>query len=679
MSQWSITPTLEDYERTSHSDEFNVAERRFHEATSSIMESLHLDDASELGLLYESVIKTHTIVQPGLFQQKRMAIKQRLRGVRNGLNPGQLGDNATDYSDAYSLSETDSATPTTITNTAWHQDPKKNVSTTSFDRAVAIESTTIGAKKHCLSSMHLGFEQNTSSARDGNPYYPTGAEGDTERHIVLVRQLTSDKDIHRFMTHGYRFANSAFIAKVMAAKLQVPTDYLVKHLRDMHLLAQSSLRLAGSTAPRVMVGLLGLVDEGQTYDNVLMVVNKDSRYGFPMVELTYQDTGELVRQLLPDEKHFLAYTLRDNSLQHMANIDKYVDLQSRASSAMGRTSTNTVRTMDPSPSFSSSGALSASTTVKTNLSATNLDEELANRQQYQQNINAPISPSSPSSTLINPLSSATTTHRFARAMELASQRLMTATGKNGMHLGLSAATLQPEVLDLPAFALTTGPCTLILFRACLRTSGTAAAIQQHADTEPIRCIPYQLDAPLAHAITQRAADQYRKDLASKPTWGSDLEQQMLYGSFAHHAQSNSIPSYYYTQQYQQIPETENERMGTGQHSREHSGVSSSSDQSSSVKTKRSSAIPDLGMTTIQSYRPDLMTSLPPPPRVKRSRRPLSLDAKDAQQQQPSIATAAASKLQTMNEREDNLVILPAKDRFFWLDQVIVECLHSTVP
>ncbi|KAI8332865.1 hypothetical protein BC941DRAFT_505014 [Chlamydoabsidia padenii] len=660
VSQWSTTPTLEDYDRYSHSDEFNIAERRFHEATSCLMESLQLENASELGLLYESVIKTHTIIQPSLFQQKSMAVKQRLRGMRHGLNTPRLADNATEYGDAYSLSETDLATPTTITNTTWHVDPKNNTSTSSFDQASSIEA--IGRKKHSSSTMHLDFEQQLSSTPSNNPYHSSGLEGDEERHIVLVRQLTSDKDIHRFMTHGYRFANTTFIAKVMAAKLQVPNDYLLKHFRDMHLLAQSSLRLSGSTSPRVMVGLLGLVDEGQTYDDVQMVVDKHSRYGFPMVELVYQDTGETVRHLLPEEKHLVAYTLQDHSLQHMADIDKYVDIQSRTSTATGRTSTNTIRTTDATLSFSSSiGALSASTTVKTNtsanFSASNLDEELAIRQQYYQHnvITSPMSPISPSSTLINPTNTATITHRFAKAMESASQRLIKTIGKNGTHLGLSGATLQAEVLDLPAFALTTGPCTLILYRTCLRTIGTLAAIQQHTVTEPIGCIPLQLAPPLAFAITQRAADHYQTDMTNnKPSWGTELEQQMLYGTFAH--QNASL------QPYQQIPQDQQ----TIKHNRGHS------DSINMGKWKRSSTIADLSLST-----PDMMTSLPPPPRAKRSRRPFSLDASGTKQP-PFIAALTATKLQSMNETEPNLIILSPKDRFFWLDQIIIECLHSAV-
>ncbi|KAI8077882.1 uncharacterized protein BX664DRAFT_287490 [Halteromyces radiatus] len=513
VTQWSTIPTLEDYERTSHSGEFNTAERRFHEATSSLMESLHLNDASELGLLYESVIETHTIHRLSLFQQKRLAMKQGLKNFKSSFISSQVDDNATDYDDEYSLSET---APTTSCSNSWKPESKK----TSFDQANVMESKVLGKKKVSSSTVRLEYKRH-SSTQQFHSTEPSRVEGDEERHIVLVRQLTSDKDIHRFMAQGYRFAGPTFISKIMADKLHVPNEYLLNHFRDMMLLAQSSLRLTGDTSPRVLVGLMGLIDEGQTYDNVQMVVDKKSRYGIPIVDLTYKDTGEIVRQLSADDKQCLSHTFQD-------------------------------------------------TTMKS--------------------------------------------HRFARALELASQRLIQVTGTNGMHLGLYGAVLQAEVLDIPAFALTTGPCSLILFRICLRTPGTIAAIQQHASIEPIRCIPSLLGVPLAYAITQRAADQYQKS-TSKFSWGTELQQQMLYGNFARN-QPGSL-----------------------------------------------------------AYLPDIMTSLPPPPRVKRSRQPTTLDTTN-NKSSTSPAATLSTKYQSMNEMESTLNILSAKDRFIWLDQVLVECLHS---
>lgn len=653
------------------------------------MESLNLEYACELGLLYESVLKTHTISQPSLFQQQRVAVKHQLQGIKSVFSSAHPNATATHSDDAYALSNTASPTPMENTDDLWSHESKESLSRISFDRSSAIESADIQGGKKSSSAMFSDYQNQHPPAAQYTSRHSSASESEEERHIILVRQLTNNKDIHRFMTQGYRFADATFIATVMAEKLCVPNDYMLYHFRDMNLLAQSTKMLRGPTHPRVMVGLLGLIDEGQTYNQVHMVVDKKCRYGFPLVDLEYCDTGELVRQLLPEEKQCLAHILHDQPLIHMTNIDKFIDLQPRASLAMGRSSTNTMQTMDASLSLASSpassSAISTSTTIKptspTTIPIKNVDHDLFNSQHYQQkqqdhtiqNFALPTSLSQ-YSTVGDSSSSSFVTQRFARAMEMASRKLVEATGTNGMHLGLSGATLQAEVLDLPAFALTTGSCTLILFRTCLRTRGIVAAIQQHASTEPIRCIPYLLGSSLAYAITQRAVDQYQKSMANS-AWATELKQQMLYGSFAHLNHNPSVPAHYFTQHYQQGHS--GDKLGTAGrhdygndtdsnrfHSRNASGGASSS--SSGTNSKRSSNMMD--------NRLDMITSLPPPPRVKRSRQPPSLDGSDKQLTNTTLTTT--NKYQSMNEMESSLIILPAKDRFLWWDQAIVECMHS---
>jgi hypothetical protein len=651
------------------------------------MESLNLEYACELGLLYESVLKTHTISQPSIFQQQRVAVKQQLQGIKNVFSSAHSNATATHSDDSYALSNTASPAPMENTDDHWNHESKENLSKASFDQASAIESTDIQGGKKSSSTMFHDYQNQQPATAQYTPRHSSVTESEEERHIILVRQLTNNKDIHRFMTQGYRFADATFIATVMAEKLCVPNDYMLDHFRGMNLLSQSTKALRGPTYPRVVVGLLGLIDEGQTYNQVHMVVDKKSRYGFPLVDLEYCDTGEPVRQLVPEEKQCLAHILHDRPLNHMINIDKFVDLQPRASLTMGRSSTNTMQTMDLSHSLASSpassGGISLSTTIKpispTALPTKNADHDFFSTHHYQQkqqdhSIHSSTSPYQ-YSVAGDSLPPSFVTQRFVKAMEMASRKLVEATGTNGMHLGLSGATLQAEVLDLPAFALTTGPCTLILFRTCLRTRGIVAAIQQHASTEPIRCIPYLLGSSLAYAITQRAVDHYQKSMANS-NWATELKQQMLYGSFAHLNHNPSMPSHYYTQHYQQ--RHSGDKLGTTAgrhdygtdmdsnryHSRNASGGASSS--SGGTNSKRSSKMMDNQL--------DMITSLPPPPRVKRSRQPPSLDGSDRQPTSTAITTT--SKYQSMSEIESSLIILPAKDRFLWWDQAVVECMHS---
>ncbi|ORZ21590.1 hypothetical protein BCR42DRAFT_407893 [Absidia repens] len=694
VTQWSTTPTLEDYDRTSHSDEFNLAERRFHEATSSLMESLQLENASELGLLYESVIKTHTVVQPSLFQQKRIAAKQKIQSIKNIFTTAHMNDENSIYGDTYSLSATTPPTSAT-TNLTRHGDTKKSLSTSSFDQANNVEtSISIDRSKKLSSTIHLDYEQHATTTKHGRWEY-SPLEGDEERHIMLVRQLTSDKDIHRFMINGYRFAEVTIIAKIMAAKLCIPNDYLLNHFREMYLLSQSSFQLAGATSPRVMVGLLGLVDEGQTYDDVHMVVDKRSRYSIPLVDLAYDDTGELARQLLPEEKRCLSYVFRDHSLQHMTNVDKYIGVQSRPSLNMTRrTSSSTHRQggdISHGKSLSTSGSPTLKTSTSANLSATNLDQELASmhhhQQQHQHDIASYTSALSQTSTVAYPDRPTPIIQRFTKAMESASQKLMDTVGINGMHLGLANAVLQAETFDVPAFALTPGPCTLILFRTCLRTSGTVAAIQQHTATEPIRCLPSLLGLPLSYAITQRAVEHH-KQAVTRSSWGTELKQQMLYGSFAHLNHNTLSPSYYYNPHSQSANSNKknstkeygsSDKAGGHQHNDSCTGDILGNGSSNSLKRNSSGAMENSNsMPTTQpmAYRPDLMNSLPPPPRAKRIRQ-VSSTSSSENKDHPSNATATlTTNYQSMNEMESTMVILSARDRFLWLDQVIVECMHS---
>ncbi|KAI8341008.1 hypothetical protein BC941DRAFT_199254 [Chlamydoabsidia padenii] len=630
------------------------------------METLNLESASELGLMYESVLKTHTISQPSLFKQQRVAAKQQIQGIKKVFRSNHIDNTTSQYDDAYALSDTTPPNPTETVDDVWGRNSQQNMSTTSFDHASTMESITINGKKDISSSaMYLDYQEQQSSAHQNNTRDSSATDNEEERHIVLVRQLDTDKDRHRFMTQGYRFADTAFIANTMSSKLCVPNDYLLGHFRDMHLLAKSSTSLEGPASPRVMVGLLGLIDEGQAYNGAQMVVDKHSRYGFPLVDLIYNDTGEPLRHLLPEEKQCL-YDIFDNEpLNHMTDMDKYIDLQPRPSLVMGPSSTNTLQTLNAS-TIDSAGYTSTSTTIKTSSSITNPNDDLISmnhyhlkQEQHTQNFSSTVSPSSSQHTTVSNTNKVSiVTQRFAKAMEMASKKLVNAIGANGLHLGLSGATLQAEVLDLPSFALTTGPCTLILFRICLRTRGLVAAIQQHASTEPIRCIPCPLGLSLAHAITQRAVDQYQKTTMAQSSWADELKQQILYGNFA----PLSTPTYYYKQQ------NGDDQLGTNDyHSsnnnnnnmyHNHSGGASSNDNSG-TNSKHS------------SIRLDMMTSLPPPPRVKRIRQPVSVDVSE---KQPSAFTT--NKYLSLNEMESSLVILPAKDRFMWWDQVIVECMHS---
>ncbi|KAI9301746.1 hypothetical protein BJ944DRAFT_271010 [Cunninghamella echinulata] len=754
VSQWSIKPTLEQYERASHSDEFNIAERRFHEATSDLMESLRMENPSELGVLYESVIKTHTVDIPSLFPQKKFMANPLKKISQHHKRKKQLDEEGIvleDDIDKFSI-------PSTPTTQSWSYDTKKSTSLQSLDLMSSNNNNNNNknnknnnnnsAPKFCKilkkssssATLYSNYNNNTSTTNNNNnscsvkqqKQYNSSTrssqyekeeedfyEGDEERHVVLVRQLDNDKHIHKYMTQGYRFADTCFIAKTMGAKLFISTDRMLQYFNDMRLLAQSHAQFNYRlTTPRVMVGVLGLVNEHQAYDQLHMIVDKQSRYGFPMVELTCPDTSDVIQELSVDEKHFLSHVFHNQPLAHIANMQKYFELAPRPSFATttttststippGRTSTNTLKTPESNCSSPFSGGSIGLTVDPLHQQQ---QQQLHHKYSQSNSTVSPISLNSGTSTLINSvnsipstatatlnqsntlaaLSSSPALYKFASALELAAQKLLKKVGSNGLHLGLSRATLQADIIDAPAFSVTSGPCSLILFRIFLQTQGTIAAIQLHTNSEPIRCLPYSLDPSLAHAITQQVVETYEKSIYNS-SWGNELQQQILYGNLAnysnkgykqlnhdhhhHHQQQHhhqqhqqSMHEIKYSHSHSHSNPTNNPNMSTISSSKSSPLMSTSANNNNNVSSSTSSPTSS-SSTPRTSHELTIMTSLPPPPRAKRNRHSSAIEMK------PTFTSTLATS-HTM-EVESSLVILPPKERFLWLDQAVVECLHSS--
>ncbi|CAO3614723.1 unnamed protein product [Cunninghamella blakesleeana] len=766
VSQWSSKPTLDHYERTNHSDEFDMAERRFHEATSDLMESLNMENASELGILYESVIKTHIIDTPNIFQKKKL-MKNPLKRLSRQYHPKQNDEEGI-------VSDNDSTTnqsiPSTPTNNSWTYDIKKSASFQSLDllnnqnnnnnnnnislsasnspkfckvlKKSSSSATLYSTNMNNKNSNNNNNNDNTTSSKhassqfekEEDDQYKITIDSDEERHIVLVRQLEQDKDIHKYMTQGYRFADVCFIAKIMGSKLFIPSDHMLQHFNDMRCLAQSASQLNyRNTNARVMVGVLGLVNETQSYDQLHMIVDKQTRYGFPMVELTCPDTSDVIQELTIDEKHYLSNVFHNQPLAHMADMQKYFEMAPRTSfntttttsinttitqTPPGRISTNTLKTTDSSSGFTfGHDQQQQQNNHPNNHPLLNLNS--MTQHGHTNSITSPVSYSSGASTLINSVNSVPSTatahlggapsfsspglQRFASALESACKKLMKKIGSNGLHLGLSRATLQADIIDCPSFSASSGPCSLILFRIYLQSQGTIAAIQLHANSEPIRCIPYSLDPPLAYSITQKVVDVYEKSIYNS-NWGNELQQQILYGNLTHYPNKTYKQLNYndYQKQYHHYQHQQNESSSLSSPSsytkemRDHPPASNdinmstiSSSKSSPIiptSSKSSSSIPPSSSsspstktfshsksnstsTPRTSHELAVMTSLPPPPRAKKHRHSSAIESK------PTFTSSPLASYPT--ETEASLVILPAKDRFLWLDQAVFECMHSS--
>ncbi|KAG1051665.1 hypothetical protein G6F43_006146 [Rhizopus delemar] len=133
-------------------------------------------------------------------------------------------------------------------------------------------------------------------------------------HLFLVRQLTSDKDVTRLMSQGYRFAEPTFISKIMAAKLRIPVDRMHQCFLDMYQLT----RPVYLPEKRLCAGTFILIQEDE---DLCLLVDKVRRYTFPFVELdgmldttdiemintvlqgcTLQDMLTLQKDILPNQR-----------------------------------------------------------------------------------------------------------------------------------------------------------------------------------------------------------------------------------------------------------------------------------------------------------------------------------------------------------------------------------------
>ncbi|KAG0164466.1 hypothetical protein DFQ30_009892 [Apophysomyces sp. BC1015] len=566
----------------------DVAARQFHDTANELREELRLSSLSDLGILFDTVIHANTITKPS-----RSRFRRDRRKSNHSWIPlyGKRKDEEDENLKKTSLKQ--------IMMKSTVQE-KANPATQSFDDATVIES-----------SQRCSFSDQSISPRLSERS-SMQQESDTEDvHIFLVRQISNQKDLKRLLASGYRFAESVFISRTMGSQLLIPADHMLGHFRGMQCMAESvdehiksneedNQSLQGG----VYVGLFVLLEEEHTSPNDLhIMVNKARRSEFPLVRLTYEGTNEPYALFQSEEKNCIV-GLSGQSLSSIASHSK-IPINT---SIYGR------------PSESTIGISSNTTLVEQKLSS---------------------SPSSPTTLAGSPptfgtaLSSSLTTTtapcfnpaRLLRSLEIAAQTLVKTSNYKKV-LG-SAAKLHSEVIDVPSFALTTGPCQLVLFRALITTSGTISAVNQTA-SEPIKCMPITLYRMLAFHVSDSAVDMYRQTCQLNVPETRYLDQQRMYRSTA--------------------------RGGDSPPKNDHSTDD-----------------------TVKSDKVEL-SSLPPPPRVKRSKFQLpvltGLDF-DAFKDFQTFSSSSPKSSLNQHELPTMFTILSTKDRFWWLNSTIEEIMHSS--
>lgn len=184
------------------------------------------------------------------------------------------------------------------------------------------------------------------------------------------------------------------------------------------------------------------------------------------------------------------------------------------------------------------------------------------------------------------------------------------------HLIASKAMLHSEIIDIPPFALTAKPCQLILFKAYIISPEIAASINSSASDE-VKCLPLALYKSIWETTTNESIQSFMK---RRDTAMQTMSQRKMYVT-------KSIQSNY-----------------------SYEGRTADTDAES-------------------------LTSLPPPPRTKRSR-----NLQDRSSSSTKLGNFLAGKTYRENldvnqdidmaDYPEMLPILSSSERFQWLQDVI---------
>lgn len=738
----------------------------FFDAARELVSQLRLSSLADLGILFDNVVSTNTIATklPSHHQFLSSALRSPMDhwfGAGGGKNSKRNSTCTTADMARASYCPPSSNRNSMHDITANHQLTTK-ASMDTFNSATMLEQ---GVHHYASDIGHATQQQQyneaVSNARENKQRPVSGstlrsAAESTEsvvedRHLFMVRRV-SKKEQARLMALGYRFADPVFISKTMGAHLHIPSDHMNTHFEDMRLLAHAvptllqmqlpaSIPLStaaaalgtpnsssgtggsgvdistaalsspsngsihstehetipeGATRGSVYVGLSVMVQEDKQNDpmNVHILVDKARRYTFPMVRFQYAD-GEIPTQLSREERNCVL-SLHGQTLQNIGSGNSIV--LPRAS-----TTTNNSTLFDATRSAASGGSNSDwagrsgdSTTM------------VGSRSPDKAGTTSPIAmaaATSPVSPIDNPGYGITALARFTQALEDAGRRLM-GCSMYGKPLS-SVAKLQGEVIDIPPFALTLGPCQMILFRAWVTSPGTISAINQ-TSSETIKCLPIPLYRSLAYYITDQAAYTYRSLALRNVPESAYVAQQRVYQSTASYSQqylpstqsqptwppASTMPSSTPTAS-SSTPVPSSPRHSNSHHHHHHQAQQQQQQPSSSFlssTTTTPTASTSTPAAVVSSHHDEnkdedksmaQFVSLPPPPRARKPKVQsphgggLSLASlQDVASSDTNKKRPFGNSLSLTIELPTILSILPTLDRFWWLNNVIEETMHG---
>jgi hypothetical protein len=623
-------------------------------AASDLVAELRFTKLSDLGYLFDSILSTDTISKKSIFSHESKSEPS----IRRSNSTASWLLSSSRFTNKESLT-------TTIEEPVL---PKPNQKKNKIKQKASLLNRTTPMASQPEDATVIDIFNNPTHTISSNSSNVTIRGLDSEdRHIFLVKKIESNRDLVNLLSIGYRFAEPVFISKTMGEKLQVLSEYMLNYFNDMLQMTETASTMYKPIKPPtysffttpaqqrqldedirggVFVGLFTLIEDQEDGDIPYIIIQKQKRYAFPMVQLTFDGDTEAERkptELTRQQKNTVL-SLSGQSLSKIATLeaDTLRHEQHRSSS------------FAPEERFSPSQSVGSSKTlidVQTASFSTPTNDEFDPDQLYQHY------QLSPETTLIPHKDMGT--KRFTRALESAAKSLISASSY-GKPLA-SSAKLYSDIIDVPAFSLRSGPCQLILFRAHITTPGTRFAINQTL-SESIKCVPYPLYRSYAYYITDRAVDKYRVEQNKQEAPSNYVTQQRLYQSTS--ARKNNLGY-----------EDENNAA-----SEDNNNLDLREDGSTALTPYKSAAPKGKASTSVTSQQ--ALSSLSPPPRAKRSKFTIptgiaSLDINHINKDFfPNMLKGAAVPVSpnpsTSVEMPVILNLLPTSGRFWWLNNVYEE-------
>ncbi|KAG2221050.1 hypothetical protein INT45_009708 [Circinella minor] len=557
-TQWSRHPNIESYN--------DPILQQYMEAAQELANDLKLGSVTNLGILFDSVLHAPAPIQKKSRHRLFPSIIKRSSSATIKL----LSRKATPSRPSTPSTEHTGVNPHSSMQMLFDHNQPELVPPGSTSAQQATVPGTTNSGDYTQFDVELGIpisssatsiqdEKQTSSSTAGLRGGASPVNESDDEHILLVRKIGSDKELAvKLLSQGFRFADPVFIARIMGAKLNLPAEHMLSHFRDMMSMVESthmnmptsvkisadgnntsnnhnSTHMSPGTPPQsplssftstrslsipfsnnqlqdgVYVGLLALVEEkhhnhhhsphprqqqpivdfsSMGTNELEILVDKNRHFSFPVVPLQYEDDQQHITQLGREEKSCV-YNLQGQSMLAVSMLDSQLPHETTTVDS-GQSSAPILQHQRKNSSSNNSTA----TTHAHNPSIAAISSSLFSPATIMAGIGAP-----------SPAQQTAQIRRFIKALGK-SCRSLVQTSNYGKLLG-TGARLHAEVLEIPPFTLTPGPCELILFRTLITIPGTQTAINQ-TPSEPIKCIPLKLYKSFAYHVTDQAIELYRQ-------------------------------------------------------------------------------------------------------------------------------------------------------------------------